>query len=270
MSLAHGGHLTHGAKVNLSGKIFNALQYGVDANGLIDYEEVQRLASEHQPKMLIGGFSAYSQIVDWARMRQIADSVGAIFFVDMAHVAGLVAAGVYPSPLPHAHVVTSTTHKTMRGPRGGIVVARGAGAEIEKNLLSIGFPALPGGPLMQGDPAQAAALKEALAPDITPHHAQGGQHGQAVGEPDRQWHELRGLGGGVAEHDALVAGTLQIERVCVRSVSGLERRVHPLGDVGRLRSDGDLHAARGAVRHDARGVVATRRYGAPPDAGKGE
>ncbi|MEP6899007.1 MAG: serine hydroxymethyltransferase, partial [Rhodanobacter sp.] len=132
MSLAHGGHLTHGAKVNISGKLFNAVQYGVNEHGLIDYDEVQRLATEHQPKMLIGGFSAYSQVVDWARMRQIADSVGALFFVDMAHVAGLVAAGVYPSPLPHAHVVTSTTHKTLRGPRGGIIVAKGAGEEIEK------------------------------------------------------------------------------------------------------------------------------------------
>src|SRR5207344_1762581 len=121
MNLAHGGHLTHGAKVNISGKLYHAVQYGVDADGLIDYDEVQRLASEHKPKMLIGGFSAYSQKIDWARMRSIADSIGAIFFVDMAHVAGLVAAGVYPSPLPHAHVVTSTTHKTLRGPRGGII-----------------------------------------------------------------------------------------------------------------------------------------------------
>jgi glycine hydroxymethyltransferase len=115
MSLAHGGHLTHGAKVNLSGKLFNAVQYGVNDDGLIDYDEVQRLATEHRPKMVVAGFSAYSQVVDWARMRAIADSVGAFLFVDMAHVAGLIAAGVYPSPLPHAHVVTSTTHKTLRG-----------------------------------------------------------------------------------------------------------------------------------------------------------
>ncbi len=153
MSLAHGGHLTHGAKVNISGKLFHAVQYGVDVNGLIDYDEVQRLATEHKPKMLIGGFSAYSQVVDWARMRAIADSVGALFFVDMAHVAGLVAAGVYPSPLPHAHVVTSTTHKTLRGPRGGIIVAKhsamGEGAaDIEKKLQSIVFPGIQGGPLM--------------------------------------------------------------------------------------------------------------------------
>ena len=134
MSLAHGGHLTHGAKVNISGKLFNAVQYGVDADGIIDYNEVERLADEHKPKMLIGGFSAYSQVVDWARMRTIADKVGAIFFVDMAHVAGLIAAGVYPSPIEHAHVVTSTTHKTLRGPRGGIIVAQGASEDLVKKL----------------------------------------------------------------------------------------------------------------------------------------
>ncbi|GAA0714219.1 serine hydroxymethyltransferase [Dokdonella soli] len=180
MSLAHGGHLTHGAKVNLSGKLFNAVQYGVDANGLIDYDEVQRLASEHKPKMLIGGFSAYSQVVDWARMRKIADSVGALFFVDMAHVAGLVAAGVYPSPLPHAHVVTSTTHKTLRGPRGGIVVAKGAGAEIEKKLQSIVFPALQGGPLMHVIAAKAVAFKEALDPEFKTYQAQVVKNAQAM------------------------------------------------------------------------------------------
>ncbi|KRE85448.1 serine hydroxymethyltransferase [Rhodanobacter sp. Soil772] len=172
MSLAHGGHLTHGAKVNVSGKLFHAVQYGVDVNGLIDYDEVQRLATEHQPKMLVGGFSAYSQVVDWARMRQIADSVGALFFVDMAHVAGLVAAGVYPSPLPHAHVVTSTTHKTLRGPRGGIIVAKGAGEEIEKKLQSIVFPGIQGGPLMHVIAAKAVAFKEALEPAFTAYQTQ--------------------------------------------------------------------------------------------------
>src|SRR6187401_1203309 len=141
MSLAHGGHLTHGAKVNLSGKIMHAVQYGVNDQGLIDYDEVERLALEHKPKMVVAGFSAYSQIVDWARMRAIADKVGAYLFVDMAHVAGLVAAGVYPNPVPHAHVVTSTTHKTLRGPRGGIVVAK-ANEDIEKKLQSIVFPGI--------------------------------------------------------------------------------------------------------------------------------
>ncbi|HEY9112294.1 MAG TPA: serine hydroxymethyltransferase, partial [Rhodanobacteraceae bacterium] len=124
MSLAHGGHLTHGAKPNLSGKIFNAVQYGVNDEGLVDYDAVEKLAVEHKPKMVVAGFSAYSQVMDWARFRAIADKVGAYLFVDMAHVAGLVAAGVYPSPLPHAHIVTSTTHKTLRGPRGGLIVAK--------------------------------------------------------------------------------------------------------------------------------------------------
>ena len=180
MSLAHGGHLTHGAKVNISGKLFNAVQYGVDENGLIDYDEVQRLASEHKPKMLVAGFSAYSQVVDWARMRQIADSVAAIFFVDMAHVAGLVAAGVYPSPLPHAHVVTSTTHKTLRGPRGGIILAQGASEELVKKLQSIVFPGIQGGPLMHVIAAKAVAFKEALEPAFTDYQAQVVKNAQAM------------------------------------------------------------------------------------------
>ena len=185
MSLAHGGHLTHGAKVNISGKLFNAVQYGVDDAGLIDYDELQRLASEHKPKMVVGGFSAYSQVVDWKRMRQIADSVGAIFFVDMAHVAGLVAAGVYPSPLPHAHVVTSTTHKTLRGPRGGIIVASReamgeAGEEIEKKLQSIVFPGIQGGPLMHVIAAKAVAFKEALEPDFKAYQQQVVKNAQAM------------------------------------------------------------------------------------------
>jgi glycine hydroxymethyltransferase len=180
MSLAHGGHLTHGAKVNLSGKIFNAVQYGVDASGMIDYDDVQRLASEHKPKMLIGGFSAYSQVVDWARMRQIADSVGALFFVDMAHVAGLVAAGVYPSPLPHAHVVTSTTHKTLRGPRGGIIVAKGASDDLVKKLQSVVFPGIQGGPLMHVIAAKAVAFKEALEPAFKSYQQQVVKNAQAM------------------------------------------------------------------------------------------
>ncbi len=180
MSLAHGGHLTHGAKVNISGKLFNAVQYGVDANGMIDYAEVERLAVEHKPKMLIGGFSAYSQVVDWARMREIADQVGAIFFVDMAHVAGLVAAGVYPSPIDHAHVVTSTTHKTLRGPRGGIIVAKGASEEITKKLQSIVFPGIQGGPLMHVIAAKAVAFKEALDPEFKDYQAQVVKNAQAM------------------------------------------------------------------------------------------
>ena len=185
MSLAHGGHLTHGAKVNLSGKILNAIQYGVDANGLIDYAEVERLALEHKPKMVVAGFSAYSQVVDWARMRAIADKVGAYLFVDMAHVAGLIAAGVYPSPLPHAHVVTSTTHKTLRGPRGGLIVAKHsgmglAGEEIEKKLQSIVFPGIQGGPLMHVIAAKAVAFKEALEPEFKTYQQQVVRNAQAM------------------------------------------------------------------------------------------
>jgi glycine hydroxymethyltransferase len=179
MSLAHGGHLTHGAKVNFSGKIFNAVQYGVDENGLIDYDEVQRLATEHQPKMLIGGFSAYSQIVDWARMAEIAKSVGAYFFVDMAHVAGLVAAGVYPSPIPHADVVTSTTHKTLRGPRGGIILAK-ANEAIEKKMQSLVFPGTQGGPLMHVIAGKAVAFKEALEPEFKDYQVQVVKNAQAM------------------------------------------------------------------------------------------
>ncbi len=180
MSLAHGGHLTHGAKVNISGKLFHAVQYGVDENGLIDYAEVERLAHEHLPKMLIAGFSAYSQVVDWARMRAIADAVGALFFVDMAHVAGLVAGGVYPSPLPHAHVVTSTTHKTLRGPRGGIILAQNASEDLVKKLQSIVFPGIQGGPLMHVIAAKAVAFKEALEPEFAQYQAQVVRNAQAM------------------------------------------------------------------------------------------
>ncbi|MCW0453557.1 serine hydroxymethyltransferase [Xanthomonas sacchari] len=185
MSLAHGGHLTHGAKVNASGKLFNAVQYGVDDQGLIDYDEVERLAVEHKPKMVVAGFSAYSQVIDWARFRAIADKVGAYFFVDMAHVAGLVAAGVYPTPLPHAHVVTSTTHKTLRGPRGGIIVASAAGAgdkleDLSKKLQSIVFPGIQGGPLMHVIAAKAVAFKEALEPEFTRYQQQVVKNAQAM------------------------------------------------------------------------------------------
>ncbi|WP_024889422.1 serine hydroxymethyltransferase [Luteimonas huabeiensis] len=177
MSLAHGGHLTHGARVNASGKLFEAVQYGVNDQGLIDYDEVERLALEHRPKMVVAGFSAYSRHVDWARFRAIADQVGAWLFVDMAHVAGLVAAGVYPDPVPHAHVVTSTTHKTLRGPRGGIIVAGRAGAgeafdEIVKKLQSVVFPGIQGGPLMHVIAAKAVAFKEALEPEFKTYQAQ--------------------------------------------------------------------------------------------------
>ena len=164
MNLSHGGHLTHGSKVNFSGRLFNAVEYGVnEETGLVDYDQMRRVAEEHKPRLLVGGFSAYSRVMDWARMREIADSVGALFLVDMAHVAGLVAAGVYPSPVPHAHVVTSTTHKTLRGPRGGIILA-GEDEAIQKKLNSLVFPGTQGGPLMHVIAAKAVAFKEALDP----------------------------------------------------------------------------------------------------------
>ncbi len=172
MSLDHGGHLTHGAKVNFSGKVFKAVQYGLNpATGEIDYEQVERLAQEHRPRLVIAGFSAYSRVVDWARFRKIADSIGAYFLVDMAHVAGLVATGVYPSPIPHADVVTTTTHKTLRGPRGGMILAR-ANEEIEKKLNSLVFPGTQGGPLMHVIAAKAVSFLEALQPEFTTYQQQ--------------------------------------------------------------------------------------------------
>ncbi len=172
MSLAHGGHLTHGAKVNFSGKIYNAVQYGLDvATGEIDYAQVEALALEHKPKMIVAGFSAYSRVVDWQRFRAIADKVGAYLFVDMAHVAGLVAAGVYPSPVQIADITTSTTHKTLRGPRGGIILAK-ANPDIEKKLSSMIFPGIQGGPLMHVIAAKAVAFKEALQPEFKVYQAQ--------------------------------------------------------------------------------------------------
>ena len=166
MSLSEGGHLTHGSPVNFSGRLFKAVQYGIDRkSGLVDYDIIERMAKEHMPKLIIGGFSAYSRKIDWARMRDIADLVNAYFLVDMAHVAGLIAAGIYPNPVPHAHVVTSTTHKTLRGPRGGIILAKGDD-EIEKRLNSLVFPGTQGGPLMHVIAAKAVAFKEALDPSF--------------------------------------------------------------------------------------------------------
>ena len=163
MDLSAGGHLTHGSKVNFSGKLFNAVQYGVNPDtGLIDYDQIAALAEEHRPRMIIGGFSAYSRVIDWQRFREIADSVGAYFVVDMAHVAGLVAAGLYPSPVPHADAVTTTTHKTLRGPRGGLILARD-NEELTKKFNSLVFPGTQGGPLMHVIAAKAVALKEAMS-----------------------------------------------------------------------------------------------------------
>ena len=172
MNLNEGGHLTHGSPVNFSGKLFNVVPYGIDTDtGLIDYDEVERLAKEHQPKLIVGGFSAYSQVADWERFGEIARSVGAYLLVDMAHVAGLVAAGVYPSPIPHADVCTTTTHKTLRGPRGGLIVAR-ENPELTKRFNSLVFPGTQGGPLMHVIAAKAIAFKEALEPGFKDYQEQ--------------------------------------------------------------------------------------------------
>ena len=182
MSLDHGGHLTHGAKVNFSGKIFNSIQYGLNPEtGEVDYAEIEKLAVEHKPKLIIAGFSAYSKTLDWQKFRDIADKVGAYFVVDMAHVAGLVAAGEYPSPVQIADVTTTTTHKTLRGPRGGLILAK-ANPEIEKKLNSIVFPGTQGGPLMHVIAAKAVAFKEALAPEFTEYQKQVVQNAKAMVE----------------------------------------------------------------------------------------
>ena len=201
MSLAHGGHLTHGAKVNFSGKIYNAVQYGLDeAGGEIDYAQVEALAREHKPKMIVAGFSAYSRVIDWQRFRDIADAVGAFLFVDMAHVAGLVAAGLYPNPVPFADVVTTTTHKTLRGPRGGIILMK---AQHEKAINSAIFPGLQGGPLMHVIAAKAVAFKEALQPEFKAYQEQVLKNARAMaGEFIARGYKI--VSGGTDDHLFLV------------------------------------------------------------------
>jgi glycine hydroxymethyltransferase len=182
MSLDHGGHLTHGAKVNFSGRLYNAVQYGLDADsGEIDYDQVMALAREHRPKVIVAGFSAYSRVIDWQKFRDAADAVGAWLVVDMAHVAGLVATGHYPNPVPFADVVTSTTHKTLRGPRGGLILAR-ANPEVEKLMNSRVFPGLQGGPLMHVIAAKAVAFKEAMEPGFKAYQGQVVSNARAMAE----------------------------------------------------------------------------------------
>ena len=182
LSLDHGGHLTHGATPNFSGRLYHAIQYGLDPEtGDVDYEQVERLALEHRPKMIVAGFSAYSGVMDWARFRAIADKVGAYLFVDMAHVAGLVAAGLYPNPVPHADVVTTTTHKTLRGPRGGLILARDADG-LGKKFNSLIFPGIQGGPLMHVIAAKAVAFKEAAQPEFVDYQQRVVDNAKAMAE----------------------------------------------------------------------------------------
>ncbi|OBX05711.1 serine hydroxymethyltransferase [Gallibacterium genomosp. 3] len=186
MSLAHGGHLTHGASVSFSGKIYHAEQYGITDEGLIDYDALRQQALAVKPKMIVGGFSAYSQVVDWKKMREIADEVGAYLFVDMAHVAGLIAAGVYPNPLEYAHIVTTTTHKTLAGPRGGLILAKGGSEELYKKLNSAVFPAGQGGPLIHVIAAKAVCFKEAMEPEFKAYQQQVVKNAQAMVEVFKQ------------------------------------------------------------------------------------
>ncbi|CAJ0992248.1 serine hydroxymethyltransferase [Pantoea sp. Nvir] len=180
MNLSHGGHLTHGSPVNLSGKLYNVVPYGIDKSGKINYNELEKLAKKYQPKMIVGGFSAYSGICDWQKMRKIADSVGSYLFVDMAHIAGLVAADVYPSPVPHAHIVTSTTHKTLAGPRGGLILAKGGNEDFYKKINAAVFPGGQGGPLMHVIAGKAVAFKEAMEPEFTVYQQQVAKNSKAM------------------------------------------------------------------------------------------
>lgn len=214
MSLDHGGHLTHGAKVSFSGKLFNAVQYGVDgASGLIDYDRVEQLARAHRPKMIVAGFSAYSRVVDWPRFRTIADEVSAFLFVDMAHVAGLVAAGLYPNPVPFADVVSTTTHKTLRGPRGGMILARENSA-IGKRINSMIFPGIQGGPLMHVIAAKAVAFQEALLPQFYEYQRQVLQNARAMCDALAQ-RGFKIVSGGTDNH-------LFLLDLCDRSITGKE------------------------------------------------
>ncbi|MTC76088.1 aminotransferase class I/II-fold pyridoxal phosphate-dependent enzyme [Providencia sp. wls1919] len=203
MNLAHGGHLTHGSPVNFSGKLYNIVPYGIDESGKIDYDDIAVQAKKHQPKMIIGGFSAYSGVVDWAKMREIADSIGAYLFVDMAHVAGLVAAGVYPNPVPHAHVVTTTTHKTLAGPRGGLILAKGGDEDLYKRLNSAVFPGSQGGPLMHVIAGKAVALKEAMEPAFKTYQQQVAKNAKAMVEVFQK-RGFKVVSGGTENHLFLV------------------------------------------------------------------
>ena len=220
MSLAHGGHLTHGAAVNISGKLYHAVQYGLNAGEGIDYDQVQALATEHKPKMIVAGASAYSLVIDWKRFRAIADSVGAYLFVDMAHYAGLVAAGIYPNPVGIADFVTTTTHKTLRGPRGGLILAK---AEYEKALNSAIFPALQGGPLMHVIAAKAVAFKEAASKEFRIYQTQVVENARVMGKV-LQERGLRIVSGRTDSHVFLV--DLQAKQITGKEAEAALGRAH--------------------------------------------
>lgn len=250
MNLAQGGHLTHGNPVNFSGRHYRIVPYGLDPRtGLIDYDEMERIALQTRPKLLIGGFSAYSRHMDWARMRDIADRVGALFWVDMAHVAGLVAAGEYPNPLPHAHVVTSTTHKTLRGPRGGLILSRGQDDTFYKKLDSAVFPGVQGGPLMHLIAAKAVAFKEALSPDFRRYQQQVVSNARAMAAV-LQRRGFRIVSGGTDNHMMLI---------------DLSDRPYTGKDADAALSDACITANKNSVPNDPRSPFVTSglRIGTP-------
>lgn len=250
MNLAQGGHLTHGNPVNFSGRHYRIVPYGLDPRtGLIDYDEMERIALQTRPKLLIGGFSAYSRHMDWARMRDIADRVGALFWVDMAHVAGLVAAGEYPNPLPHAHVVTSTTHKTLRGPRGGLILSRGQDETFYKKLDSAVFPGVQGGPLMHLIAAKAVAFKEALQPGFKTYQRQVVSNARAMAAV-LQRRGFRIVSGGTDNHMMLI---------------DLSDRPYTGKDADAALSDACITANKNSVPNDPRSPFVTSglRIGTP-------
>jgi glycine hydroxymethyltransferase len=220
MSLAHGGHLTHGSPVNFSGKLYKVVSYGLDENEVIDYAQVERLAHEHRPKMIVAGASAYSLVIDWKRFREIADSIGAYLLVDMAHYAGLVAAGFYPSPLKHAHFVTSTTHKTLRGPRGGLILGH---ADNEKPVNSAIFPGSQGGPLMHVIAAKAVAFKEAMTPEFRSYQEQVLDNARVMAKV-LQERGLRVVSGRTESHMFLV--DLRAKRITGKAAEAVLGRAH--------------------------------------------
>jgi glycine hydroxymethyltransferase len=254
MSLAHGGHLTHGSPVNLSGKLYHAVPYGLNDKEEVDYDHVERLAKEHRPKMVVAGASAYSRVFDWKRFRQIADSVGALLFVDMAHYAGLVAAGVYPTPVGIADFVTTTTHKTLRGPRGGIILAK---AEHEKIINSAIFPGIQGGPLMHVIAAKAVALKEAMSPDFRDYQVRVLANARKMAGTLKQ-RGLRIVSGGTDSHMFLV--DLRAKKITGKEAEAALGRAHITVNKNAIPNDPEKPFVTSGVRIGSPAMT-TRGFG---------
>jgi glycine hydroxymethyltransferase len=242
MSLAHGGHLTHGSPVNFSGKLYKIVSYGLDENEVIDYAQVERLAHEHRPRMIVAGASAYALVIDWKRFREIADSVGAYLLVDMAHYAGLVAAGFYPSPIKHAHFITSTTHKTLRGPRGGLILGH---AENEKPVNSAIFPGNQGGPLMHVIAAKAVAFKEAMTPEFRRYQEQVLDNARVMAKV-LQERGLRVVSGRTESHMFLV--DLRAKRITGKDAEAVLGRAHMTVNKNAIPNDPEKPFVTSGVR----------------------